>query len=110
MRDNKRRTPLSWATQSGSGAVVKLLLAVDKVDVDVRDNKGRTPLSWAALYRREAVVKLLLATDKVDIDVRDKEGRTPLSWAAQSGSEAANSHGLPVLGFSYLDVAVASYA
>jgi len=52
----------------GHEAVVKLLLATGKADVDSKDNEGQTPLSWAALLGHEAVVKLLLATGKADID------------------------------------------
>jgi ankyrin repeat protein len=41
-------------------AVVKLLLATGKVDVDTKDSVyGRTPLSRAAENGHEAVVKLL---------------------------------------------------
>ncbi|KAI9771530.1 MAG: hypothetical protein M1840_002150 [Geoglossum simile] len=90
LQDSYGRTPLSWAAQSGHEAVVKLLLATEKVDVDSKDsNYGQTPLSWAAGSAHEAVVKLLLATEKVDVDSKDSNyGRTPLSWAAGNGHEA----------------------
>ncbi|KAL8364524.1 hypothetical protein RB595_003687 [Gaeumannomyces hyphopodioides] len=115
-RDKDGRTPLSYATEAGHEAVVKqllatskvvpavvkqqlatgkvmpvvkLLLAIGKVDVDAKDNDGRTSLSWAAENGHEAVVKLLLATGKVDVDAKDKRwGQTPLSWAAEEGHEA----------------------
>ncbi|CAG9939384.1 unnamed protein product [Clonostachys rosea f. rosea IK726] len=102
VRDNKGRTPLSWAAEGsywagedGSEAVVKLLLDTGEVDIDARDNEGRTPLSWATKGniwavgdRCKAVVKLLLDIGMVNIDVRDNKGQTPLSWAAQYGLEA----------------------
>ena len=74
----------------GHEAVVKLLLATGKVEVDSKDTKyGRTPLSWAAENGHEAVVKLLLATGKAEVDSKDTEyGQTPLSWAAENGHEA----------------------
>ncbi|EJT69113.1 hypothetical protein GGTG_13381 [Gaeumannomyces tritici R3-111a-1] len=72
----------------GREAVVKLLLATGKVDVDSKDKDGRTPLWCAAYNGHEAVVKLLLATGKVDVDSKDKDGRTPLWLAARKGHEA----------------------
>jgi ankyrin repeat protein len=59
-KDIYSRTPLSWAAGNGHEAVVKLLLATGKADIDSKDSGyGRTPLSWAARYGQEAVVKLL---------------------------------------------------
>jgi Ankyrin repeats (3 copies) len=82
------QTPLSWAAENGHGAVVELLLATGKVDVDSKDDSDRTPLSWAAGNGHKAVIELLLATGKVDVDSKDDSGRTPLSWAAENGHEA----------------------
>jgi ankyrin repeat protein len=77
------------ASYFGHEAVVKLLLATGKVDVNSKDTEyGRTPLSWAAERGHEAVVKLLLATGKVDVDSKSNYSRTPLSWAAEEGREA----------------------
>ncbi|KAL8365148.1 hypothetical protein RB595_004117 [Gaeumannomyces hyphopodioides] len=81
----------SRAAGNGHEAVVKLLLATGKVDVESKDEQGRTPLSWAAANGHETVVKLLLATGKVDVESKDKQGRTPLSWAAASGQVDAKS-------------------
>ncbi|KAL8299133.1 hypothetical protein RB593_009145 [Gaeumannomyces tritici] len=89
MRSSYRNfTNLIIASHFGHEAVVKLLLATDKVDADSKDNNGRTPLSWAAANGHEAVVKLLLGTGKVDVDSKDNNGQTPLSWAAANGHEA----------------------
>ena len=58
-------------TEGGHEAVVKLLLATGKVDVDSKDTEyDQTPLSWAAAGGHEAVVKLLLDTGKVDVDLQ----------------------------------------
>ncbi|KAI9773772.1 MAG: hypothetical protein M1839_002005 [Geoglossum umbratile] len=88
LQDSDGRTPLSWAADNGHEAVVKLLLATEKVDPDSKDSTGQTSLSWAAESGHEAVVKLLLATEKVDPDSKDSYGRTPLLWAAGRGHEA----------------------
>ena len=81
-------TPLSWASQRGHGAVVRLLLTRDDVDVNSKDNDSRTPLSWAAEKGHKAVVRLLLARGDVDVDSKGNDSRTPLSWAAEKGHEA----------------------
>ena len=62
-RDSYGQTPLSWTSERGHEAIVKLLLDTGKVDVDSKDSDfGRTPLSWAAEGGHEAVVKLLRST------------------------------------------------
>jgi ankyrin repeat protein len=63
-------SPLFWAVWNGHEAVVRQLLAMDRVNVNDSDNYGRTPLSCAARCGCEAVVKLLLATGKVDVDAK----------------------------------------
>jgi ankyrin repeat protein len=62
------RTPLSWAAEEGHAAVVKLLLATGKVDVDSKDNyDGLTPLSRAARNGHEAVAKLLRSSNAAQL-------------------------------------------
>jgi hypothetical protein len=51
-------TPLHWAAQSGSTAVVRLLLARGAAR-QVRDQDGKTPLDLAAARGHEGVVALL---------------------------------------------------
>jgi ankyrin repeat protein len=60
---------LSYAAQRGYEAIVELLLATGKVDIESRDtNASRTPLSMAAVRGHEAVVRLLLATGNADVE------------------------------------------
>lgn len=89
-RNTDRQTPLWWAARNGHEAVVKVLLAIDGIDVNSRDNlDGWTPLAWAAGNGHEAVVVLLLAKGGIDLNSRDNNnGRTSLSWAAGRGHEA----------------------
>ena len=84
----KDRTLLSHAAELGDLALVKVLLATRKIDINSRTKDCRTPLSHAAASGHEAVVKLLLATDRVDPNSKNSDGRTPLSYAAASGYEA----------------------
>jgi ankyrin repeat protein len=68
--------------------MVKLLLSIDKVEVDAMDRENWTRLSLAAANGHEAVVKLLLNTGKFDVEAKGLDGRTPLSLAAMNGHEA----------------------
>ncbi|KFY52229.1 hypothetical protein V496_08591 [Pseudogymnoascus sp. VKM F-4515 (FW-2607)] len=88
VKDDKGRTPLSWAAQHGQVATVKLLVERNDVNADSRDNKGRTPLLQAVQYGHAAIVKLLAECNDVDADSKDNFGRTPLSWAVQYGHAA----------------------
>jgi hypothetical protein len=84
----KSQTLLSWAAKSRNIALIKILLATRKVDINSRDMDGWTPLLWAASEGHEAVVKQLLVYNDFDINSRNKDGRTPLSLAARGGREA----------------------
>lgn len=69
--NDEGRMLLSQAAENGHDAVVKLLLANDRVNMDAKDPAGRTPLWLAAGNRHEAVVKLLLMNDRVDVNAKD---------------------------------------
>jgi ankyrin repeat protein len=75
------RTPVLCASLAGHEAVVKLLLAVEVIDVNTSDHLGRTPLSWAAMNGHDSIVALLLATGKADIDLKDSDGRMAVDLA-----------------------------
>ncbi|PMD61429.1 ankyrin, partial [Hyaloscypha bicolor E] len=78
-------TPLISAASNGKVDVVKLLLAVDRVEPDLKDRTGRTPLFYAAKNGNKAIIELLLAINRVDVDSRDYYNSTPLSIAARMG-------------------------
>jgi len=86
-KDSHGRTPLWWAASNGYEAVVKLLLEIDKVDINIKDKDGKTPLLRAVENRHKAVVKLLLNSAHVDINAKSKDGETPLLSAASRGHE-----------------------
>lgn len=85
--DERGRTPLSYAAESGHEAVLTLLIESGQVDVDSEDEFDRTPLLHAARSGYESTVKLLLDSEQVDVDTEDAFGRTPLSYAAENGHE-----------------------
>ncbi|KAI0101046.1 ankyrin repeat-containing domain protein [Nemania sp. FL0031] len=87
------RTPLSYATNGGSEAVVKLLLRTSGADADSRDNDGQTPLLHAAKNGRETVIQALLWSH-ADPHLKDNWRKTPtmvccLSRPGSSGKSAA---------------------
>jgi ankyrin repeat protein len=73
--DRWKQTPVSRAAQLGYEAVVKLLLATERIAVNSRDSYGFTPLIYAALGHAH-------------VDSIDFSGKTPLSYAAKRGHEA----------------------
>ncbi|KAF7554286.1 hypothetical protein G7Z17_g3000 [Cylindrodendrum hubeiense] len=84
--DSWGRTAISYATEKGHEAILKLL--IDKgADIESENESGRTPLSWAAENGHDGVVRLLL-DEGVDIESEDEYSRMPLSWAAENGHEA----------------------
>lgn len=83
-KDESGRTPLSWASEMGQVAVVRLLLAQEKVDVDSRDIFGRTPLLWATTKGHGDVIREL-AKRSASVNTPDRMGMTPLHVAAKKG-------------------------
>jgi hypothetical protein len=79
---------LRLAAFNGHETIVRLLLAVDNIDVNSQDSVSRMPLSWAAENGYEAVRQLLLARGKADVKSKDYYGRTPLLRAAENGYKA----------------------
>jgi ankyrin repeat protein len=55
------RTPLSWASMIGNGAIVKMLVE-NGANIEARDSQGRTSVWWAANGRHRAIVEMLCIT------------------------------------------------
>lgn len=78
-RDQRGRTPLSYAVSGGHESVVELLMRSTCIDVDLGDHSGQSPLSYAAFQRRESIVRILLNSNRANVVLRDFDDRTPLS-------------------------------
>ncbi|KAH8733670.1 hypothetical protein BGZ61DRAFT_528933 [Ilyonectria robusta] len=76
------RTPLLYAVIGDKLSVVKVLLAVDDIDINKVDNIGRTPLHHAVMCGHRPIFELLFARDEIVVDVRDIVGSTAFSAAA----------------------------
>ena len=87
-KDSDYQTPLFWAAKYGHEAIVKLLLEIEKIDVNSQNIRCETPLFRAARYGHEAVVRFLLKTENIDVNSRNIRRQTPLSMAARYGHEA----------------------
>ena len=76
---------LLWAAEGGYGAVVRLLLLENRLNLEIRtEDKERTPLALAAYRGHEVVVRLLLEKG-ANLESRGTNSRTPLAWAAYWG-------------------------
>lgn len=86
--DEGGRTPLMFASQTGSLETIKTLL-VAGASINARDKSGQTALMWGQVASRYAgrynpeVIKTLIGA-RADVNAVDKSGRTPLMFAAQA--------------------------
>ena len=82
-------TPLHRAVHMKNEAIVGLLLADERVDINCRSNTGKTPLHLAVVGKDRGVLELLLDHRDVDVHTIDDDGMTPLELAAEMEHETS---------------------
>jgi len=81
-RDEKYlATALNWAAFKGCTAVVKRLLADERVDPNLAAKKGYTPLMEAVRENNMGAVRVLLKCTRVDLEATDDCGQSALDLA-----------------------------
>ena len=79
-RDNDKRTPLHWATHSGSQMASMYLLNRSRCLVDARDINGDTSLHWCASKGNKMTIQLLLENNASPL-IQNNDGLTPIDIA-----------------------------
>lgn len=93
-QDHRGRTPLAMAIRHGQNRqVVRVLLAMDAIEVNRADTLGCTPLHHA-IRKSDEITELLLSHPGIDVNQSDHRGRTPLIAAT---GEKSNLHRLAML-------------
>jgi len=83
------------AARGGGGCVTELLLAEEKIEIDVQNNYGRTPLHIATSCGNWHVARLLINAG-ADTQILDKRGLSPGQRARKRGMVIPND--LKILG------------
>ncbi|RBQ73753.1 hypothetical protein FVER14953_11036 [Fusarium verticillioides] len=81
------QTPLHRACRNQREAAVKLLLGIDKIDVNARDRNGRTPIMdlMTASYEEKAItIYKLLVSGGASISIQDTEGNSLMHYALRT--------------------------
>ncbi|KAI1038621.1 hypothetical protein LB505_007595 [Fusarium chuoi] len=82
-----KQTPLHRACQNQREEAVKLLLGIDKIDVNARAGNGRTPIMdlMTASYEEKAVnMYKLLVSRGASISIQDTEGNSLMHYASRT--------------------------
>jgi ankyrin repeat protein len=78
LKDNRGRTPLSWAVQRGHKEVVMLLLGQHDLNAVEPDHNGRTPLWYAEENGFKDIMMLLNEHLSMHADLDDDEDGTAI--------------------------------
>ncbi|EGU83743.1 hypothetical protein FOXB_05742, partial [Fusarium oxysporum f. sp. conglutinans Fo5176] len=86
IKDDKGKSPLSWAAANGCASAVEVLLTSTRVDKASVDDDKRNAISWASGGGHHHVLVKLLDGGCPGVDTKDIDGWTPLAWAIQTDS------------------------
>jgi ankyrin repeat protein len=85
--DKNGAGPLTMAILSNNFDIVRLLLAVDGIDLNIQDAFGKTPLHYASEFQyANSVLKDLIAFPGIQLNLPDILGDTPLLSALRRGA------------------------
>jgi ankyrin repeat protein len=76
--------PIFYAAKNGNKAIIELLTATTRVNIDSKDYYNSTPLSIAARRGHKDVVSFLLPKSQ-SWNAQDTFGQTALWWAKRNG-------------------------
>lgn len=85
-RDNGFTTPLQLAARRGNARAMKILVASDRVDVNLVHYRCCTALHLAAINDHPEVVQHLLACERVDANAPDFRAQTALHHAVRNNN------------------------
>jgi ankyrin repeat protein len=83
------KSALHLAAQCGNSGAIRLLLAVDGIDVNLVTSAGYSALHLAICCRQLDAFQVLLGADSIDVNRASTIGFTPLHEVASAGNEAA---------------------
>ena len=73
-------------------SVSKMLIDVDKSNLNFIDDEGKTALIWSSVNNSKEVVQVFLDAG-ADSSIRDKNGRTAMDYLIRNSSFKANGDG-----------------